>query len=100
MSEGTFGLTPVQRDCLLVIQELTELAGTSPTLAEIAHEMSLASRGRVQTLIRALKDRGRVDWLPSRSRSIIVLQPIPMPGEPEIAGFFDAPEIARRAVPS
>lgn len=92
VATGTaFGLTRTMRDCLLVIQELTALDGVAPKLDEIAHEMCFANRGRVQRLILDLKDRGYIDWLPYRRRSIVVLRPIPMPAEPEFVVLSDAP---------
>lgn len=90
----TYGLTRNQRDCLLVIQELSG-GGVPPSLDEIAHELGFASRGQVHILLVALRDRGHIAWLPRQARSTTVLRPIPMPEEPEIVGFFEPDAHAR-----
>lgn len=94
----TFGLTRAQRDCLLVIQELTGRDGVAPSLGEINHELGYASRANIHRLLTLLRERGFIDWLRYRSRSIVVRRPIPMPADPEIVGTFEAPELARQAV--
>lgn len=85
-----YGLTRAQRDCLLVIQELSG-DGVPPSLDEIAHELCLCNRGRAHALLTGLRDRGFLTWLPHRARSIAVVRPIPAPEEPEIVGTFEAP---------
>lgn len=74
-----YGLTRLQRDTLLIVQELTELDGIAPTLAEIQHELCASSRGRVHHVLVCLRDRGFVDWLPCLPRSLVVRRPIPVP---------------------
>jgi SOS-response transcriptional repressor LexA len=91
---AAFGLTRKQRDVLLVIQELTALDGVPPTYAEIAREIDAPSRSEIKRLLNLLRDRGWIDWLPYRHRSIVVLRQIPMPEEPEIVGLFDMPAAA------
>lgn len=80
----TYGLTRTQRETLLVIQELSELGSVAPTLEEIAHELCMSSRGRAHAILRALRDRGYVSWLPHRARSITVLLSIPPPNEYDV----------------
>jgi len=91
---AAYGLTRRQRDVLLVIQELTGTAGRPPSIAEIAAELEIASRSQVHEILRALRTRGWVDWLPAAARSLRVLQPIAMPEEPEFVGFFEMPALA------
>lgn len=81
---AVYGLTRMQRDMLLVIQELIALDGYAPSYDGIAHELGLASKGRIAEVLTALKQRGHIDYQPRRPRSIIVLQPIPFPDECEI----------------
>lgn len=93
---STFGPTPTQRDCLLVVQELTALDGVAPTLDEIQRELGHPNRSNVHWLLCRLKERGWVDWVPAKARSIVVLRSVPMPDEPVIVGLFSAPELAAR----
>lgn len=84
MPAPAYGLTARQRDTLLVFQELMALDGIAPSYREIAAELEIAGMGEVVRRLRALRDKGYIDYLPFRSRSIVVLRPIPMPDEPEI----------------
>ena len=86
--EAAYGLTVLQRDCLWVVQELIE-GGVPPTLREIARDLDLASHSLVHELLTLLRQRGYVDWLPARARSLVVRRPIPMPEWPEIVGFVN-----------
>lgn len=65
------GLTELQARCLAFIRRHVEgTGGVSPSLQEIADELGLASKsGAVRTLT-LLKQRGFVDWIPNKSRSI------------------------------
>lgn len=93
-----YGLTRVQRDCLLIVQELTAANGIAPSLEEIGHELGFRGKNGVHRILVILRDRGHIDWLPCKSRSLTVVRPIPMPEEPTIIGTFAAPEVARAAV--
>ena len=84
-TQAPFGMTALQRDVLLVVQELS-VGGRSPSITEIAWECQVG-RTAVKSALDALRDKGRVTWLPRRARSLAVLQPIAMPDEPEIIGF-------------
>lgn len=65
-TEGpAYGLTRTQRD-------------------ELRHELCLATRGGVHRILVELKERGHIDWLPCRRRTLMVRQPIPFPEECEI----------------
>ena len=88
METPQFGLTTQMRDTLLVIQELSALDGRAPSYREVCHEMGFASRSEIVRLVRSLRERGFIDYLPQRARSLVVLRPIPMPDDLEIVGFF------------
>jgi SOS-response transcriptional repressor LexA len=85
------GLTALQRDCLLVIEELTAAAnGVAPSFDEIAWELGFSTKSAVARLVAALEARG---WLARRrcsSRSLVVLHPLPLP-------IPDPPELALTA---
>lgn len=89
------GLSRLERDVLLVIQELLALDGYGPSLIEIAHEVGCASKGNIHRVLAALRRRGFIEWLPRHHRSIRVLRPIPMPEEPEIVGRYARPAPVR-----
>lgn len=84
----TYGLTTLQRDTLLVIQELSEV-GWAPSVREVMHELGHASPSVTHGTITNLRDRGYIRWIAGRDRSIHVLKPIQMPEESEFVGFFE-----------
>lgn len=88
------GLTRRMRETLLVIQELAALDGVSPSFREIRHELDISGTGDLVRTVNALQERGYVTRRRARARSILVLQPIAMPEEPEIVGLFDDPVAA------
>lgn len=94
MDQTTFGLTQVQRDVLLVIQELS-IGWVSPSFAEIAHELEFRSKSHIRSVLHALRDRGWIDLLPRRSRSIRVLRRIDVPPDDVFVGFFEDVELVR-----
>ena len=74
------GLTALQRDTMLVIQELAALLGRPPMLREIAAELfEVANPGRVSKILRALKARGYLDWVPAARNSLVVRTAVPLP---------------------
>ena len=83
------GLTPKMRAALLAIQELTDRNGFGPSYQEIADALGLSNKGAVNRLITRLCERGYLTHHPRRARSIEILGRLPMPEEPEFAGFFD-----------
>ena len=78
------GLTPLMRGCLLVIQELSEANGFSPSFREIGRELGLSSLSSVARLIASLEVRGHLARRPGHARTLTVLRSIPRPDEPEI----------------
>ncbi len=96
MSE-TYGLTRMQRYCLLVIQELTDAqGGVPPSCEEIRNEMDLSSKSGVVALVDGLDRRGYISRIKASGRSITILQRIDLPEDVEIVGFFDAPDVVER----
>ena len=70
MTAPIFGLTPAQADCAMVIAALLDFEGNSPTYAEIAAELCLASKGRAHRLVQSLKERGWIEPRFSRRRPL------------------------------
>jgi SOS-response transcriptional repressor LexA len=92
---STLGLTRGQRDCMRVIQELTDGAcGISPSYVEIAHELGLSSRSLIVRLVDCLEERGYLRRAPNQARSLTVLQRVPMAEDDEIINLFDNPDLA------
>lgn len=92
-----FGLTPLQRDLLLIIQEMSA-NGVAPTIREIMHEADYVSVGHIHEALCGLNERGYVDWITYRHRSIRVLRRIKPPEEPVFVGFFEDEEKVREFV--
>lgn len=84
MRPVAYGLTAIQRDALLIIQELTAANGAPPTRQELADELGLANRSGAQRIVDHLIARGHLARQTHKARTLTVLQPIPMPEEPEI----------------
>lgn len=68
-SDGVFGLTPLQRKTLDFIKAGTE-HGQSPSFEEIRRHLGLCSKSGVARLVDGLVERGCVDRLPRRARSL------------------------------
>lgn len=78
----TYGLTKRQHDALDIIEEYIERERQSPSFEDIKNALGIASKSSVVRLVRALKDRGMIDFLPHRARSIVVLVSDPAPAKP------------------
>jgi SOS-response transcriptional repressor LexA len=89
-----YGLTTLQRDALLVIQELSN-SGATPSHVELQAELGLSNKSSVHNVLEGLRARGYVDWMHYRSRSLRVLRRIPTPEEVEFVGFFEDEKKAR-----
>jgi SOS-response transcriptional repressor LexA len=94
----TYGITPAQRICALVIRELTEADGRPPSIGELAEELDVGRR-TVHGLVSGLRDRGWLTWRRGQARSIRMLKvPAPLaetPFEVTPAGRMAAAEAAR-----
>lgn len=72
---GRFGLTPRMAEALGFIARRIEADGTPPSLQEIASELGIGSRMRARELLRGLRERGHIDWIDGRERSLRILPP-------------------------
>lgn len=68
-----FNLTPMQREVFDFIDEFIDEKGYAPTYREIMEGCGLSSLGRVTQVVKSLKKRGWVDYLPKQNRSITIL---------------------------
>lgn len=68
-----YALTKEQARMKAAIIKLT-VNGRAPTYEELRTEVGLASRSGVHRLLAALRERGHVEYLDARARSIRVIQ--------------------------
>lgn len=66
------GLTPVQARALGAIRTLTR-EGVSPSYSEIREALDLGSNSGVHRVLSCLRDRGLIDFIPHRARSIRIV---------------------------
>lgn len=72
------GLTEREAECLRVIRaHITATGGTPPSYGEIAEALGLSSKSGVTRLVGALVERGHVERLPGRARSIALVHSVP-----------------------
>lgn len=64
------GVTPKQAQALIFIGDFITAHGHSPTLAEIATGLGIATRSRAHQIVTALLQRGLVTSIPNAARSI------------------------------
>jgi len=92
MKAEPLGLTKLQRDTFLVIQEmLKDGDGVAPSVREIGNEIE-RSPSAVHGILVSLRERGWISWLPGRNRSIHLLRSLPAPDEFDdrpFVGFFN-----------
>lgn len=87
-----YGLTRDQHDTMMALQEMTLIDGQPPRLRDIGAELGLDPT-QVHRLLKGLRARGYVDWVPQRWRSLVVRVPLPVPAE--LAGERPHLEILR-----
>jgi repressor LexA len=75
--QRAFGLTARQRDLLSFIEAQLESKGIAPSYGEMMSGVGFASKNSVHRLVHALRERGHIDMLPNRARSIIILEKTP-----------------------
>lgn len=81
MSEGAQlvsepGLTRLQRNVLLLIQENIAAKGVSPSTSELADRLGKKSKSNIHRALTCLEERGAIRRQPFRARAIEVLRPI------------------------
>ena len=69
------GLTRRQADCLAAIKAHIAERGISPSYHEIAAALGVRSLSTVNRLLRALKQRGHINFIPTAARSITLRRP-------------------------
>ncbi|HEV2675523.1 MAG TPA: helix-turn-helix domain-containing protein [Aliidongia sp.] len=96
---GPIQLTPKQRDCMRVIQDMTDASGgVAPTLSEIASQVGLMSKSNVHRLLCGLVERGYIERTHQRARAIKILHRLP-PSE-VVAALAQLGEVLSAAVAS
>jgi SOS-response transcriptional repressor LexA len=68
------GLTKRQSEALAFIRGFIEAKGYSPSTVEIMQGLGLASKSGVNRLVHGLRERGAVDFLDYRQRSIVLTE--------------------------
>lgn len=69
------GLTACQAHALDVIKGLINGTGRSPSIREIVRALGIGSYGRAQELVNALVERGHLDRIPNRARTLTIRSP-------------------------
>lgn len=72
------GLTRLQLDFLLSIDEIIKETGVSPTYQDLSEEFGISKSG-AHRLVGVLLKRGWVGHLPGCRRSLVVLRPVKIP---------------------
>lgn len=65
------GLTRIQADMLEAIRS-RQVEGVGPSYEELREDLGLSSKSEVQRALRALRERGYVNWMPGRARSLSI----------------------------
>lgn len=69
------GITERQRDLLIFIKSyLSENGGVAPTHNEMAHALGLSSKSGINRLVCGLEERGFIQRLKDKSRSISIVR--------------------------
>jgi repressor LexA len=66
-------MTKKQKETLDFIREFWADKGYAPSYDDIADAVGLRSKSGINRLISALKERGWIDYIPNKARSIRVL---------------------------
>lgn len=66
------GLTPMQAKALAAIRKRIEQS-VSPSYDEIGFELGIRSRSGVSRVVHALRERGLIDFIPGKQRTIRVI---------------------------
>lgn len=92
-------IAPTQRQLALlrfIAGYLQAHDGVSPSIAECAGGVGLASKSGAIELLKGLEDRGLIRRLPGRHRAIELLIHVPTPQTPDGAPLFSVQISARR----
>ncbi len=78
-ADRPWSLTPRQRQCMQVLQELYDATGMAPSYDELCIELELASKSGVHRLMIELQRRGWIEQAYGKKRAIRILRRVPMP---------------------
>lgn len=68
-----YNLTPKQQEVFDFIDDFIDEKGYAPSYREIMDGCCFPSTGAVSQKLKALKERGWIDYLPKQTRSITIL---------------------------
>lgn len=70
-----YSLTAKQAALLAFIKQyMRESGGVPPSFAEMCEGVGLASKSGVHRLLHGLKERGHIDMMQNRARSLVLLE--------------------------
>ena len=69
-----YGLTARQQQVYEIIRRHIDERGVPPSYDELLAETGLKGRSGIHRILTALKERGAVDWIAGRARSITILE--------------------------
>ena len=70
-----FSLTRRQRDCFEAIERHIDLCKQSPTSRELAKAMGISCHSQVHHILKALQERGWINFISRLPRSITIVTP-------------------------
>ncbi len=73
------GLTKQQEDLLTIVRAYLRAYGRSPSYDELRQSMGLRSKGNLNRLLNALRERGHITWIPNKVRTIALLHDMQCP---------------------
>ncbi|MCZ6898066.1 MAG: helix-turn-helix domain-containing protein [Betaproteobacteria bacterium] len=68
-----FNLTPKQKRAYDFIASYIEKEGVCPSYDEIMDYLGLKSKSNVNRIVKTLKERGWIDYIPNKARSLTLL---------------------------
>ena len=68
-----FGLTTRQRQLLNFLKR-TQASGVCPSYQQMMDALGLSSKSSVHRIVQGLKERGYIENLPNRARSIVIVE--------------------------
>ena len=74
---GAFGLTQRQKECLDFVNWFIRENGYSPSFQEISDALDLRSKSAAHRLMHGLRDRGHIDMMDNRARSVVMIEDHP-----------------------
>lgn len=69
----TLGVTKRQAEMLKIIRTYIDEHGYSPSYVELADAMNIKSLGNIHDKVKALQERGHLEYRPGAPRSITLL---------------------------